>query len=533
MAQLDAQSRFERHVDRSGEHHLWRGSRNPQRGTGKLKVDGRQVTAHRRAWELAYGAPPHGVSVLPCPAEPLCVRVDHLRLSSDGARSSRAPGTASPSKRVQVQVNGVRVHRRVRGDRGDVELARSTLREQLRQAGPVDRDASRWTLDDLLAAYLSYLGDQGKELRTRHRYAGVAKVWISPALGSVPARLVTADQVDRCFARMRMAGQSASSMNQAKAFLSGAYKWARRTGKVVHSPMVGFQLPKSTYVSREKLPPEAVDIAGILQAAFEHTPDIAPILVLAATTGARLGELVAPRVTDIDWETRTLWVNAAADVDGSLKETKRAQHRREVPLDDGTIAVLRTVVADAAHRAEVIGVALPPAHFLFSLEPDSSAPMRPGYVTRRLQILKGRLGAEDKRPGTIALENEALRLRREGTSDRTGRRGPPPKDGNAMSYDDIAVALGRSQTWARRACELALRREQANGASVDFNLSFNGFRKFTSSELLDAGFNISVVAQRQGHGPEVLAKHYSQARMSARRRAADHLGRIVHGLADT
>lgn len=53
-------------------------------------------------------------------------------------------------------------------------------------------------------------------------------------------------------------------------------------------------------------------------------------------------------------------------------------------------------------------------------------------------------------------------------------------------------------------------------------------RKFTSSELLDAGFNISVVAQRQGHGPQVLTKHYSRSRRSADRRAAEHLGAIVH-----
>jgi intergrase/recombinase len=83
--------------------------------------------------------------------------------------------------------------------------------------------------------------------------------------------------------------------------------------------------------------------------------------------------------------------------------------------------------------------------------------------------------------------------------------------------------------WARRACDAALRREHATGLDLNFNLSFNGFRKFTSSELLDAGFNISVVAQRQGHSPEVLAKHYTKARMSARRRAAEHLGSVVHG----
>ncbi|MGH3026835.1 MAG: hypothetical protein ACRDLR_10340, partial [Gaiellaceae bacterium] len=167
--------------------------------------------------------------------------------------------------------------------------------------------------------------------------------------------------------------------------------------------------------------------------------------------------------------------------------------------------------------------------FLFSLEPDGSKPILPDYVTKRLHVLKGYLGVEDKKPQTIALENEALRLRRAGRVDRSGRPGPAPSDGAAMSYADIARTLDRTEVWAQRACAAALRREQAAGLDFDFNLSFNGLRKFTSSELLDAGFNISVVAQRQGHSPEVLVKHYSKARMSARREAADHLGKIVHG----
>jgi len=76
----------------------------------------------------------------------------------------------------------------------------------------------------------------------------------------------------------------------------------------------------------------------------------------------------------------------------------------------------------------------------------------------------------------------------------------------------------------------AERREtaQTRGWSLSFDGSTLALRKFTSSELLDAGFNISAVAQRQGHGPQVLIKHYSKGRRSADRRAADHLGKIVH-----
>jgi intergrase/recombinase len=76
------------------------------------------------------------------------------------------------------------------------------------------------------------------------------------------------------------------------------------------------------------------------------------------------------------------------------------------------------------------------------------------------------------------------------------------------------------------------KRREATGAYVSVDAVFDGsivaLRKFTSSELLDNGFNISMVAQCQGHGPQVLSKHYAKSRRSAERKAADHLGRVVH-----
>lgn len=522
--------RFEAKTDRSGEHHLWTGAHKAD-GTGMFKPPGgNPVSARKVAWELVHGPVPPDARVLSCEVK-ACVRVDHLMLEEGRPAPVRTARRGPVTTRVQVQVNGVRVQRRVRGTRADVESTRMVLRNQLLQATSQDRDATRWSLDELIRHYLEQAEEQGQELRTQRRYASIAKNWISPVIGSKPARRVTPEDIDRCFVYMRKAGRSAGTMNYAKALLSGTFKWARRTGKVFQDPMLGFQMPKSTYVSQERLPPEVADISLILQAALEHTPDIAPILALAATTGARLGELIAPRRSDIRWDRRTMRVNAATDVDGTLKEPKRAQHRREVPLDDGTIAVLRQQLEEMEERAAMFGVALAYDPFIFSLEPDCSKPILPDRVTRRLQILKSYLGVEDKRPQTIALEDEALRLRRSGTVDRTGRRGPAPLDGAAMSYDDIAKALGRTQMWAKRAIAAAELREQAGRREpLSFNLSFNGFRKFTSNELLDAGFNISVVAQRQGHGPEVLAKHYSKARVSAQRKAAEHLGSVVHGL---
>src|SRR5947209_3132481 len=123
------------------------------------------MTAHRRAWELANGPVPLGNVVLPCPDQPLCVRVGHLGLAHNNATKGAARRRRAKSVRVQVQVNGVRAHRRVRGGRTDVESTKALLREQLQRASPQDRDASRWSLNDLLDRYLIFLHEQGRELR--------------------------------------------------------------------------------------------------------------------------------------------------------------------------------------------------------------------------------------------------------------------------------------------------------------------------------------------------------------------------------
>jgi hypothetical protein len=60
------EQRFEAKVDRSGEHHLWTGSKVAS-GIGKLKVHGRSVTAQRVAWELAHGPPDAEAVVLGVP----------------------------------------------------------------------------------------------------------------------------------------------------------------------------------------------------------------------------------------------------------------------------------------------------------------------------------------------------------------------------------------------------------------------------------------------------------------------------------
>ena len=91
--------KFEAKVDRSGEHHLWRGATSAA-GVGQIRVDGKLQTAPRVAWELAHGPLPAGARVERCPDSAACVRVEHLSVAGiptvpqpSAAKSRREAGS--------------------------------------------------------------------------------------------------------------------------------------------------------------------------------------------------------------------------------------------------------------------------------------------------------------------------------------------------------------------------------------------------------------------------------------------------------
>jgi integrase len=271
------------------------------------------------------------------------------------------------------------------------------------------------------------------------------------------------------------------------------------------------------------------ELCLLLKTAVEVIPDVAPLLALGAVTGMRRGELVGIRRSRVLWDDGRITVDIAVDEKKRIKGTK-TRRDRSFHVDHETMDMLRRHCQLMDERAAACGVTVGPDGFLFSLAPDCSEPLFPDFVTKRVAVLKEHLGISDKSPETMALENQALALYRLPAEPRQpGARGLPPKGGLSMA--EIGRRLNRSERWAYMAVRAAEAREAAGQQPV--RLSFDGsvlaLRKFTSSELLDAGFNISMVAQRQGHGPQVLVQHYSKSRRSADRRAAEHLGRVIHG----
>ncbi len=396
---------------------------------------------------------------------------------------------------------------------------------------PRTQDLRDLTVDDAVDRFLDeYLAvEKGRAEKTINDYRYLHQRWFSPTIGAQQVKRVDSATMDRLFGAMRQAGLSASRLNQAKSLYAPFFRWAKRRGMTTRNPMAEFQMPTSTYRSEERVPPEVEELSILLSTAVEVVPDIAPLLVLGAVTGIRRGELVGIPVSAVAWRKNQITIASAVTSSGKVKTTK-TRRSRTFHVDAETTAMLKRHYNRMKERAAAASVELAANAFLFSLAQDCSTPMPPDHLTKRVAVLKGYLGIEDKHPDVVALEDEVLRLRRS-TSPvrRPGKPGPLPTGG--MSYREIGAALGRSERWANLAVAAAQRREGAN-APGQVHFEFDGSilaQKFTSSELLDAGFNVSVVAQRQGHGPQVLTRHYSKSRASSDKRAAEHLGRVVHG----
>jgi len=115
---------------------------------------------------------------------------------------------------------------------------------------------------------------------------------------------------------------------------------------------------------------------------------------VAAATGARRSELLALRWSDVDEASARMSISRGL-VNGPnglvVKDTKTHGVRR-VALDPKTAEVLAEHRRRAEKAAVTCGAVMAPDAYVFSHEPDSSAPWRPDSTTRAFRLLVERAG---------------------------------------------------------------------------------------------------------------------------------------------
>jgi integrase len=166
------------------------------------------------------------------------------------------------------------------------------------------------------------------------------------------------------------------------AILSAAYGYAMTWGWADRNPASLVHLPKQKGRKRAR-PQDASKVAELLNLAFAEMPDFGLFLWLAATTGARRGELAALRWRDADLVRGLLLLDENYVVRKGQKQIKATKTDEPRPLSLDTISV--TLLSEVKTAQETMlgaaGLTLSPDAYVFSPEPDGSIPWNPDTFT--------------------------------------------------------------------------------------------------------------------------------------------------------
>jgi integrase len=146
-------------------------------------------------------------------------------------------------------------------------------------------------------------------------------------------------------------------------------------------------------------PPSPEQVAILFRLALETNPALAAFVRLAASSGARRGEIVALRRRDLNVAEGVLSIERGIVLaDGKLIEQGTKTHQgRRISLDASTLAILQTHLDQMDEQASSVGAQLNADSFIFSDAADASSPWLPDSTTRAFRALCSKAGVEDVR----------------------------------------------------------------------------------------------------------------------------------------
>jgi len=264
---------------------------------------------------------------------------------------------------------------------GSARAADALIRELIDAQAPNRADGLGVTFSQLLDRWLVECERMELSPTTMRSYRSQVERLLRPKLGGIHASRLTAKHLDDLYGSMRADGKSPKTIRNFHATVSSALHQAERWGWVRKNVA---ELAKPPRVSQRRLRPPSVDaVRSIIEAAEARDARLAPLLMLAALTGMRRGELCALRWSDVRLDTGLLEVSRSVVVvpGGVAEKSTKTDRERLVALDDVGVAVLRQHRSRVDDLAAVIKCTIEPTSFVFSPEPDGSVPYRPDTIT--------------------------------------------------------------------------------------------------------------------------------------------------------
>jgi integrase len=286
------------------------------------------------------------------------------------------------------------------------------------------------TLNEVIRQWLDLVRDDLSPSTVRG-YQRIIRSYINPTIGKVSLAKLRTDQLDRFYSQLRDEGGqsggplSPATVRQTHAVIRRALNQAMRWGWITTNPASLARPPRVR--TRALNPPGPDDVLRLVAETELTDPDLACFLLLAATTGARRGELCALRWSDLDLNAASLTISRSiVETQGASlieKDTKTHSSRR-IALDSGSIAALTDHKDRCRQKARSCGTRLAESAHVFSPDPDGEHPWVPNEVTKQFIRIRRSIGLDSVRLHDLR-HFTATRLLSEGVPVRTvsGRLG--------------------------------------------------------------------------------------------------------------
>jgi integrase len=284
-----------------------------------------------------------------------------------------------------------------RNVRGSKRQARQALNALVAEAESGRRVGTSGTFEQLSTRWLALI-ENDLSPTTLRTYKNLLSKRILPALGDrAVSSIQTVDLDDLYRGLTKRVGLSSSTVRQIHAIVRRAFRQGVLWGWIANNPAANATPPRLT--KADLSPPDVDQVGELLRAANVRDPEFAHFVHIAATTGARRGELCALRWSNLNTNLKTLTIERSIieAPGGRIEKDTKTHANRRIALDNDTLAVFEAQRHIALERASLIGERVSADAFVFSREPDGSAPWTPGSVTKRFAMIREELGYDNMR----------------------------------------------------------------------------------------------------------------------------------------
>jgi integrase len=251
------------------------------------------------------------------------------------------------------------------------------------------------TLAGALTRHQAELAFQGKAPRYLQQVGYISARIAAHPVGQMKLAKLRPSDLLAYYRELAAGGLSNTTVRRYHAAVSGALRHAESVDllPVGHNPARAVKLPRDA--KHEIVPPTPLEVHRLLAAGDKRDDGFGVFLHLAATLGARDGELCGLTEDSLLFVSNEIVVaTSITHVRGKgvqVKETK-GRNRRRVKVDQATMDRLFTHLEWQRDRAASVGVELDENPFLFSHNLNGAEPWSPDWASRQFLKVKVEAG---------------------------------------------------------------------------------------------------------------------------------------------